>query len=210
MVTHAYMEAARGAMHLLHDPTVAAAWDGPSALQGFAVSGLAGHLARQVFHVPALLALSPPDERPITLLEHYVRSAWVGAAVDDEVNVRIRRDATPQAVKGPATLAAQVKAAVEDLRDTLPAQPVDRVVYLSWGPWALSLGDFLTTRMLEIAIHNDDLAVSVGVDAPALSSSVIEPVVDVLSRLAVRRHGAAAVLRALSRAERAPATIAAI
>jgi hypothetical protein len=33
---------------------------------------------------------------------------------------------------------------------------------------------------------------------------------DLLSRLAVRRHGPTAVLRALSRAERAPATIAAI
>jgi hypothetical protein len=35
-------------------------------------------------------------------------------------------------------------------------------------------------------------------------------VVDLLSRLSVQRHGAVAVLRALSRAERAPSTIAAI
>jgi hypothetical protein len=210
MVTHAYLEAAAAAVDLLHDPAVAAAWDGPSALQGFAVSGLAGHLARQVFQVPRLLALDPPDAQPIALLEHYARSAWVKADVDDEVNVRIRRDGQAEATEGPATLAAHVKAAAEDLRDTLPAQPTDRVVYLSWGPWALSLGDFLTTRMLEIAIHNDDLAVSVGVDAPELSPAVIEPVVDILSRMAVRRHGAVAVLRALSRAERAPVTIAAI
>jgi len=35
-------------------------------------------------------------------------------------------------------------------------------------------------------------------------------VLDLLCRLAVHRHGAVAVLRALSRAERAPASIAAL
>jgi hypothetical protein len=35
-------------------------------------------------------------------------------------------------------------------------------------------------------------------------------VVDVLSRVAIRRHGATAVLRGLSRAERAPTSISAL
>jgi hypothetical protein len=43
---------------------------------------------------------------------------------------------------------------------------------------------------------------------PALPQSAIDTVIDLLSRPA-RRHGPTAVLRALSRAERAPATIAA-
>jgi hypothetical protein len=49
----------------------------------------------------------------------------------------------------------------------------------------------------------------VGIETPALPESVIEPVVDLLARLAVHRHGATAVIRTLSRAERAPATISA-
>jgi len=44
----AYLEAAGSAVALLSDPAVAAAWDRPSALAQLAVSGLAGHLARQV------------------------------------------------------------------------------------------------------------------------------------------------------------------
>ncbi|MFC7483163.1 hypothetical protein ACFQX7_28525 [Luedemannella flava] len=59
-------------------------------------------------------------------------------------------------------------------------------------------------------MHNDDLAVSVGIDAPAQPDEVLEPVFALLTKLAVKQHGATAVLRALSRAERAPATIAAI
>jgi len=83
-------------------------------------------------------------------------------------------------------------------------------VHVPWGPWALSLDDFLTTRLLEIAVHCDDLAVSVGVPTPPLDPPALDPVLALLTRLAVRRHGQAAVLRAFSRAERAPATIAAI
>jgi hypothetical protein len=81
------------------------------------------------------------------------------------------------------------------------------VVLLPWGPWALMLDDLLITRMLEIAVHGDDLAHSTGLPTPALSADVADTVVVLLSRLAARRHGTTAVLRALSRAERAPTTI---
>jgi hypothetical protein len=92
---------------------------------------------------------------------------------------------------------------------TLPAEPAGRLVRPSWVSWTLALDDFLITRMMEIAVHSDDLALSVGVVTPALPSAVLDPVLSLLSGLAVRRHGPTAVLRALSRSERAPATIAA-
>jgi hypothetical protein len=63
--------------------------------------------------------------------------------------------------------------------------------------------------MMELAVHSDDLAVSVGLPTPPLPPGAVDTVVDLLTRLAVRRHGPTSVLRALSRAERAPATIAA-
>jgi len=82
-------------------------------------------------------------------------------------------------------------------------------VHLPWGPWSLTL-DFLNTRMLEIAVHCDDLADSVGVETPPQPPEAIAAVVTLLAHLAVRRHGPSAVVRALSRVERAPGTIAAI
>ncbi|WP_230205174.1 hypothetical protein [Parafrankia elaeagni] len=74
----------------------------------------------------------------------------------------------------------------------------------------LSLDDFLATRILEIAVHSDDLAVSVDVPTPALPVPATDAVLALLTRLAAHRHGPTAVLRAFSRAERAPTTITAI
>lgn len=62
---------------------------------------------------------------------------------------------------------------------------------------------------MELVVHADDLAVSVAVPTPPLPATTTEPVVDLLSRLAVRRHGSTALIRALARTERAPDTIAA-
>jgi hypothetical protein len=206
----AFRYAASTVVDLLRTPEVAAGWTAPSALKEFAVSGLAGHLAFQVLTVPGMLA----DERsghepPIGLLDHYARVAWVDAELDDEVNVGIRERGEQTAAQGVDALAAEVAAAVERLDGLLSAESAGRQVYLPWTGWSLRLEHFLVTRMMEIAVHSDDLAVSVGIAAPELPPAVLEPVTDLLTRQSVRRHGQAAVLRALSRAERAPTTIAA-
>ncbi|MQA09978.1 MAG: hypothetical protein GEU98_15770 [Pseudonocardiaceae bacterium] len=205
-----YLRAAASAAALLRDSAVGAAWHQPSALPEFSVRGLAGHLAAQVLLVPRALAQDVPDDEPISLLEHYARAKWVGADLNDEINVRIRSAGEEHAADGPAALVEQTEAAVRELRHRLPAEPADRVVHFPPGPWSLYFDDFLTTRMLEIAVHSDDLAVSLGVETPTLPPGAIDPVLALLSQLAVHRHGQPAVLRAFSRAERTPATIAAI
>ena len=202
-----YLTAARSAVRLLADPAVAARWDTPSALAEFRVAGLAGHLASQVFQVETMLAAPVPPGEPIGLLDHYARGTWAGAGVDHEVNVGIRRGGEEIAEDGAAALVTRTEAAVERLAGALPGEPADRVVHLARGPWSLTLDDFLTTRLMELAVHSDDLAVSVGVPTPELPEEVIEPVLSLLARLAVRRHGQPAVLRALTRAERAPTLI---
>jgi hypothetical protein len=63
---------------------------------------------------------------------------------------------------------------------------------------------------MEIAVHSDDLAVSVGVEPPPLPEAVSRVVRHLLVDLAAQRHGDTAVLRGLARAERAPASIAAL
>jgi hypothetical protein len=209
MTIDAYLGAARSAAELLHRPEIAAGWDRPSALPEFTVRGLAGHLANQVLSVRLVLRADARSSAPIGVLDHYRRVAWIDAELDDPVNVETRENGERTAAGGPAVLAEQVDATVASLAALLPAEPADRVVFLPWTGWSLSLPDFLVTRMMEIAVHSDDLAVSVDVATPALPDNVLRPVVGLLSDLAVRRHGAAAVLRALSRAERAPASIAA-
>lgn len=209
-IREAFLTAASSAVALVGEAAVAAAWEKPSALVEFRVSGLAGHLARQVIQAPVVLATPVPDEPPRSLLEHFTGSSWTTGSIDDEVNVNVRRKGEREAAEGQAALVARAAAALEELRPALAAEPVDRVVRLPWAEWSLTLNDYLVTRLVEIAVHNDDLAVSVGLPTPPLPAEVLDPVLDVLTRLAVHRHGPVAVLRALSRAERAPATIAAI
>jgi uncharacterized protein (TIGR03083 family) len=204
-----FLSTARSAVNLLREPAVAAAWSRPSALQEFSVSGLAGHLAYQILAASQALSGPVPQEQTISLLEHYNRAKWIGVGIDDEFNVGIRTGGERVAAEGPEALVALADSTVKELADALASTP-DRPVRIPlWGPWSLTLDDMLITRMMELAVHSDDLAVSVGIATPVLPQSAVETVIDLLSRLAVRRHGATGVLRALSRAERAPESIAA-
>ena len=204
-IADSYLTAAATAAELLGEPAVAQRWAEPSALPDMSVQALAGHLARQIFSVENLLAQAPCDQPPISLLEHYAAAPWVDSGLDSEVNVAIRRDAAAEAGQGPAVLVQRARATIARLRGRLPGEPAN--VLLPWGPWALTLDDLLVTRMMEIAVHSDDLACSAGLPTPALPDDVTDIVLGLLTKLAARRHGPTAVLRALSRAERAPATI---
>jgi hypothetical protein len=206
-IREAYLRAAEAAAALIGEPAVAQAWERPSALPEFSVGGLAGHLATQITFVPTTLAEPPMDGPPVPLLGHYERVTWIGADLDAEINVAIRKGGETTAAAGPAALQSSLSSAISTLREALPAQPPNRLVHPPAGPWPLRLDDFLITRMMEIAVHSDDLACSVDRPTPDFPPEVLDPVLALLSSLAVRRHGQVAVLRALSRAERAPATI---
>jgi hypothetical protein len=204
------LQAAGGACRLLEDPAVGAAWDRPSVLPEFSVRGLSGHFAAQVFNVSLVIEAPRRPGGPISIDEHYRRAVWVGADLHEAVNADVRVAGEQLAADGWTALARRAAAATEELRLSLPRQPMDRAVYVPWAGWSLSLHDFLVTRLLEIAVHSDDLAVSVGIPTPTLTADHLEEVMAVLFRLSVRRHGQSAVLRALTRAERAPDRITAI
>jgi len=213
-VMDGYLGAAGQAVELLRQSEIAAAWERPSALAEMTVGGLAGHLAFQIFSVGSVLdELSaeeqPSEEVPIALLEHFARAAWIDAPLDGEVNTGIRARGEKIGSEGARALEERADAALVEQRAKLAEQSGDRVVFLPRG-WALTLDDFLITRLLELAVHMDDLAVSVGLAAPELPDAAFDPVLVLLARLAGRRHGQAALLRALSRVERAPAAVNAI
>ncbi|MFE7271013.1 maleylpyruvate isomerase N-terminal domain-containing protein [Streptomyces sp. NPDC057623] len=206
-LTDAYLGAATQAVTLLGAPEVATSWEKTSALPEMTVGGLAGHLAYQVFSVTPALLDSTSQEAPIPLLEHYSRAAWIDAPLDGEVNVGIRAKGEDIASEGAQVLLEHARAALAEQEIALPKVRSDWVVFMPQTGWALSLDDFLVTRMMELAVHMDDLAVSVGIAAPELSTTAFDPVLTLLARLAARRHGQAALLRALARAERAPSAI---
>lgn len=201
-----FVAAAQVAAELLRDPAVAKNWGEPSALAEFGVAGLAGHLGYQVIAVPEILDAPAPAEEKVDVLTHFQRVPWIGADVHDEFNVRVRDGGEKLAADGPDALVQRVDQAVEQL-DRLADAPDRPARMPSWGPWSVSLDELILTRLIEVTVHVDDLAISVGVPTPTLPG--IDIVASTLAKIAVRRHGEVAVLRGLSRSERAPLSISA-
>lgn len=209
-IRESYLMAAHSAVGLLEQPRLRELWSAPSALAEFAVSGLAGHLAGQVHQVRAVLDAPVPAGTPIPLLDHYREAAWREADLNSAANTGIREAGEAYAAAGPDALVERTQDVLDVLAVELGGNLDGRVVHLPWVGWSLTLDDYLVTRMMEISVHSDDLAVSIGIETPALPRSVTAPVLDLLVNLSELRHGSTALLRALSRAERAPASIAAI
>jgi Mycothiol maleylpyruvate isomerase N-terminal domain len=208
----AYLTLADSAIALLHDPAVERSWSFPSALAEFSVSGLATHLTFQITRAPGVLLAAPPAPSVplISLEDHYSRSRWVDAGVDSDVNRDIRSAAQEKADEGVEAVRRTAVAALAEIRLILPGEPPERPVFLPWTGWSLTLVDYLRTRALELLVHSDDLAISVGIETPEVPPEAARNVINTLIAMSVRKHGVTAVLRALSRRERAPHTIAAI
>ena len=202
-IADAYLIAVESVADLLSRAEVAERWEAPSALAEWSVAGLAGHLAGQAIHTGDRLREEPGSD-PIPLDEHYHRVTWIGAEVGDEQSVDIREGGQRTAAEGVDALVGQVRQARVQLPELLASTSPDRPVLIPWQGWSVRRDDFLTTRMMEITVHSDDLAASVGLNAPELPDEVLRPVLSLLTRLAMRRHGQSAVVAALARAERAP------
>ncbi len=205
----AYLLAARRAHELLQHHAVAARWGEPSALAGFSIGGLAEHLGSQIFTVARLMASPSSTHDRIPLAEHYARATWVGASLEEEANTRIRDTGEEAAAEGAGPFLARLTETMAELEQTLPALAADHLFRPPAGPWALSRDDFLLTRMMELVVHSDDLAYSLGQPTPEFPDEVTESVLGLLVGIAVRRRGFPAVLRGLARTERAPDTISA-
>ena len=46
---------------------------------------------------------------------------------------------------------------------------------IPWQGWSLTAHDFLVTRLMEIVVHADDLAASVGLPTPEFPDDVLVP-----------------------------------
>jgi Mycothiol maleylpyruvate isomerase N-terminal domain len=208
VIRDAFLSSAATAGTLLREPALAARWLQPSALADLSVGGLARHLANQVTHAVPLLA-ADPGASAVPVLEHYTRNAWVTSGIDGGDNIAIRRKGEADAaLTTPAALADEFDAALVELHRVVPAEPEHRVV--DFRAWGLTVDDFLLTRVMELVVHTDDLAVSLGVPTPDLPPAATEATILLLSRVAAWRHGPLAVVRALARRERAPESIAAL
>lgn len=195
----AFLEASRGIRALLEAPELAARWNDESALPGFSIRGLAGHLVRAVQGAVAHLASDVPEGAPPVPARDYYATVLraLGDAGNKEVIVRGEENARG----GIEELIVAYDKAVIDLEEALSTESSDRLVRVFMDV-VLRYDDYLPSRMCELLIHADDLAVSLGIDPPAPPQSDFDIAIEHLVDVARRVHGDRAVLIALSRRER--------
>ena len=198
----AVLRAADALVDLVSAPEVAAAWESESALPGMTVGGLARHLVSQPECAVEFLRIQPvPPVETVSLADYYSRVDWLHAGPDEAENTSIRDDFNEMAEPGPEASREILEVSRAALGAAIAAAAP--TTYVPWQECALLTDDFLVCRLLEVVVHADDLAVSVGLATPAFDPEVLDPVVSVLAALAARRHGQDRVVRTLARAERA-------
>lgn len=195
-----FIECGRLSASLLKLDAVGRRWDEPSALEHFSVRGLAGHLVRATGSVGAYLDRPEPSGPPISAAEYYA-AAVDSADLQSDLHVAVRAKGEAEAAEGHAALVAKLDAMIDGLQERLEAESPTRRVEVFKG-LVLTLDDYLVTRLIEQLVHSDDLAVSLGVEAPELPAAAVDLAVACLVGVARVRHGDLAVLRGLTRRER--------
>ena len=198
----AFLDAASTARVVLAHEAVAARWDDESVLAEFSVRGLAGHLARVAFGTLRYVeADEPRDADPIPPGDYYTRVVPQPADITDPVNVDARERGEEAAAAGHAELLAAFDRDRSRLEAILAVEPPSRLVRV-FGDLVMKLDDYLETRIVEAVVHTEDLALSLGIDPPHPPEDALDIAIGHLVGVARRKHGGAAVLRALARRER--------
>jgi len=185
---------------LLHSPALSERWAEPSALEQWSNGGLAGHLARSAFNLERAVGQQRGRAPADDAVAYYASSAPQPAS--SAVGKRIRELGDQEAAGGAASLAGRFVASVAFLRER--ALPLDAATTVEMFGRVLTIDACATACLLELVVHADDLTVSLGLEPVAFSEPVIDIVVVTLSRISRKRHGDLAVIRSLSRPERAP------
>lgn len=204
MDTGTFLVTAQVAEDLVASGAVADRWEEPSALPGYTVGGLAAHLARAVLTVSRYLDRPAATGEPVDAAGYFLRTLGTHDPHASAFHEQVRARATAEAAEGPAALVARLRDARLRVADRLATiEPEVRIAVLD--EVVLAVGDYLDTRLVELVVHLDDLAVSVGQEVPdGVPREAYATVAAILARIAVERAGAVATIRSLARRERHP------
>lgn len=207
-VVAAVRQAGDWALALLRRPEVAAAWERPSALAGYRVGGVVAHLLVATARVDDQLDDPEPTGATVVDLAGFYAGNRVEAPQDPVAgrHAALVADGERRADAGPAATVDALAAVLDRLGARLAAERADRLVAVRNVPGgATPLDAYLVSRAIELAVHGDDVAASVGIEPPPLPAAAADVVVPALLTLARARVGDLRVLRALTRGERGDA-----
>lgn len=195
-----YLESYRALRTIAADPVLAERWEMESCLKDFSVKGLAGHvIVRTGWAVLDYLEADvEAGGSPIEGPEYYAK---VLEQMDSASHEMVRVRGEESAPDGPDALLARFDEASARLEERLESEPEERLVKV-FGGHLMRLDDYLVTRMCEILIHADDLAISLDLEPIGFPHEAWVIVLDHLLQVARLTKGDRAVLMAFSRRER--------
>jgi uncharacterized protein (TIGR03083 family) len=182
-------------------------YERPSALAEFSVRGLAGHLRRAMTSVETYLdqgspvAASGTGIKLLSAAQYHATVIPDRADLDSDFHRAIRQRGLEAAPGSPDDFILEWGETAAALITRLEQEPDDRLVQV-FGGLVLTLDEYLVTRLIELVVHADDLAASLGVAPPPLSPVATGLAIATLVEVARIRHGDAATIRALTRRER--------
>lgn len=186
---------------LLRSPALSERWAEPSALEQWSNGGLAGHLARSAFNLERAIGQRSSRAPTHDAVTYYASSP--PQPPGSPIGRRIRELGDQEAAGGPAALADRFAASIAFLRER--ALPLAAATPVELFGRVLLIDECAAACVLELVVHADDLAASAGLEPVAFGERTADLAVVTLSRISRKRHGDAAVIRSLSRYERAPA-----
>ncbi|MCA1843903.1 MAG: maleylpyruvate isomerase N-terminal domain-containing protein [Actinobacteria bacterium] len=212
-VAEAFREASEAFEDLVARPEVGKAWDQPSALEGYSVGAIVAHVNAAIGWLGRLMdAPAQPNLRPTPPAEYL--GFLHGLKIDPEgadrhpIHDVLHEQFEQAATRGWEPNRDKFLGLVERLTERLEGESATRLLDLRpTVPLVVGLGDFLRSRVIELVVHGDDLATSVGIDDPPRPERAAAVTIGMLLTVARTVHGDLAVVRALSRRERASATV---
>ncbi|TMC48482.1 MAG: hypothetical protein E6J14_12090 [Chloroflexi bacterium] len=204
-VVAAFGSAADLAGELLRSAAVGERWKEGSAVEGFSVGGLAAHMVGATLRLQRVLDEAPPEGSPVVTLTGCYGLNRVNDPAELETGMHplIRADGERRAAMGQEAVAGKFAAVVSGLLPRLATESDERLVpVLQPQGAATTLRVYVVTRIIELLVHSDDLAVSAGRDGFALPREAADVVMLAFLELARERAGDLAVMRAFTRRER--------
>jgi Mycothiol maleylpyruvate isomerase N-terminal domain len=166
------------------------------------VGAVAGHLFLVLRsldkHLDASREPSIPGPAPANASQQWPRIETPGD-LDRPDSIRVRADGDHVAAWGWEAVRSAYVSRTEKLAGRL-AGPLPAAV--TFGAAPMDFGDYLVTRIVELLVHADDLAASVGLPPPQPPAEAASIAIEVLTEGARQVYGDLEVLRALTRPER--------
>ena len=199
-----YLESCRVALDLIAHADVADRWTAPSILPELSTGALAAHLGRALVTVDAYLEadVTPAtDSTNVDAAGYFVAVLGDHDPMDSDFHRGVRERSATAAGRGRDDVIGALRVALERLNG-MP-DDMGRPIAVLAG-LQMELGEYLKTRLVELAVHGRDLADSVGAEPADAPPGCWEVVAEVVAAVAIQRNEPSAVALCLARADRFP------